>query len=403
MPQTNELSGNREQLLSKLLYSTELEQLEGMLGGFNIFEAIGAVNRELRHSDFLAFLLDPSRPHGLGSRILRNFAIEFFTHYNGDDAPSMIDVGCYEYETFTVYREWKNIDLLLVSEHHNIVIAIENKIWSGEHSNQLSRYQQLVETHYSGYQLYYGYLTPSGLPPESNDCWLALSYQQVAQVLTKTLKRSRSAISEQVASSLEQYLQMLERHILEDSEISRLCQKIYAQHRHALDLIFEHRPDQSVVLGDFIKDYVKSNQDKYGIKLDHCTKGYIRFAVTDWDDYAQQMTGQGEWTDSKRVLLFEFINRGDHVRLVFQLGPGNEEYRQSIFDYSCKHKEIFNSGRKNLSKKYHRLFSKNIMQKGKFNEDDDQEIVEKYLTCQIDAFFVKEFPNLVKHIDSVLK
>ena len=46
-----------ENVLSKLLFSDGLEKLEGMLSGFNIFEAIGAVNRELRHSDFLAFLL----------------------------------------------------------------------------------------------------------------------------------------------------------------------------------------------------------------------------------------------------------------------------------------------------------------------------------------------------------
>jgi hypothetical protein len=35
----------------------ELERLEALLAEFNIFEAIGVVRQELRHSDFLAFLL----------------------------------------------------------------------------------------------------------------------------------------------------------------------------------------------------------------------------------------------------------------------------------------------------------------------------------------------------------
>jgi hypothetical protein len=38
----------------------DLERLETLLGQFNIFEALDAVRQERRHSDFLAYLLDPS-------------------------------------------------------------------------------------------------------------------------------------------------------------------------------------------------------------------------------------------------------------------------------------------------------------------------------------------------------
>lgn len=278
-PQANPKEANltteqdtREQILTDLLFSPEIEQLEGLLGGFNIFEAIGAVNREQRHSDFLAYLLEPGRPHGLGSQLLRDFVVTFFANYNGDDSPSLIDVGCYQYESFTVYREWKNIDLLMVSELHQLVIAIENKIWSTEHSNQLSRYQAQVEAGYPDYLRFYGFLTPSGLPPENNENWQPISYQQVSDLIAKVLNRNRSAMGEVVVFSLEQYLQMLERHILEDSEISRLCQKIYARHRQALDLIFEHRPDQAVELAGFLKQAIEERKELFNLELDHCTK-----------------------------------------------------------------------------------------------------------------------------------
>ena len=36
-----------------------LETLEGRLSKFNIFEATGTVRQKLRHSYFLAYLLDP--------------------------------------------------------------------------------------------------------------------------------------------------------------------------------------------------------------------------------------------------------------------------------------------------------------------------------------------------------
>lgn len=49
--------------------NSELEELEDQLEKFNIFEAIGVVRQELRHSNFLAFLLDPKQNSGLAQSI----------------------------------------------------------------------------------------------------------------------------------------------------------------------------------------------------------------------------------------------------------------------------------------------------------------------------------------------
>ena len=48
-----------------LVGNRDLERLEVLLDRFNILEALGVVRQELRHSDFLRFLLDPRNPHGL--------------------------------------------------------------------------------------------------------------------------------------------------------------------------------------------------------------------------------------------------------------------------------------------------------------------------------------------------
>jgi hypothetical protein len=42
----------------------ELDQLEAMLAEFNLFEAAGLTNQEIRHSRFLSFLLDPKGAQG---------------------------------------------------------------------------------------------------------------------------------------------------------------------------------------------------------------------------------------------------------------------------------------------------------------------------------------------------
>ena len=66
------MSKEEQNLLEKfIIENVELENLESLLAQFNIFESIGAVKQELRHSDFLSFLLDPSQNHGLGDLFLK--------------------------------------------------------------------------------------------------------------------------------------------------------------------------------------------------------------------------------------------------------------------------------------------------------------------------------------------
>src|SRR5690606_12205461 len=47
-----------------------LLELEARIGRFNIFDALGIVRTEIRHSNFLAWLLDPAESHGLGGLFL---------------------------------------------------------------------------------------------------------------------------------------------------------------------------------------------------------------------------------------------------------------------------------------------------------------------------------------------
>ena len=49
----------------------ELEQLSDRLGTFNVFRALKIERVEIRHSNALAWLLDPSESHGLGDVVLR--------------------------------------------------------------------------------------------------------------------------------------------------------------------------------------------------------------------------------------------------------------------------------------------------------------------------------------------
>ena len=62
----NDVDLDKKALEALVVENKELERLDTLLDQFNIFEAVGAVHVEVRHSDFLSFLLDPSQNHGLG-------------------------------------------------------------------------------------------------------------------------------------------------------------------------------------------------------------------------------------------------------------------------------------------------------------------------------------------------
>ena len=55
------MNEDRKTLEDLVIDNPDLERLEALLEEFNIFEVLGAVNVELRHSEFLAFLMNTPR------------------------------------------------------------------------------------------------------------------------------------------------------------------------------------------------------------------------------------------------------------------------------------------------------------------------------------------------------
>ena len=51
----------------------DLGELESQLQEFNMFEALGLVQSEIRHSNFIAWIMDPKETHGMGDYFLKRF------------------------------------------------------------------------------------------------------------------------------------------------------------------------------------------------------------------------------------------------------------------------------------------------------------------------------------------
>lgn len=219
----------------------DLLALEERIGRFNIFDSLGIARAEIRHSNFLAWLLDPAESHGQGSLFLRAVLMDLLktARENGYECPlSPIELDGEEMRGVEVRREWRNIDLLITCDEPAFVIAVENKVDSTEHSGQLARYRKIVAEYAPRREPMFVFLTIDGDEPSEDD-WVPYTYADIHRVLTRVRNTNATSIGDDVLAFLDHYLRLVGSRFMEDEKIDELCQRIYKNHRQALELIFE--------------------------------------------------------------------------------------------------------------------------------------------------------------------
>jgi hypothetical protein len=237
----------REALERFVIENDDLLDLESRIGRFNIFDALGVARAEIRHSNFLAFLLDPSESHGQGQLFLKTVLMDLLRQASPERRPlSPIELDGTDLRDVEVKREWKHTDLLITCQQPRFAVVIENKIGSKEGPDQLSRYKAAVEKHYPG--ALYVYLTLKADEP-SEDAWVPYGYEDIHRVLRRVRKAHRKAIGDEVLVFLDHYLNLIGTRFMNDTELDELCRKIYKKHRQALDLIWERvgNPESGVI------------------------------------------------------------------------------------------------------------------------------------------------------------
>lgn len=385
---------DRALLESFVVNNPDLERLEALLAEFNIFEAIGAVRQELRHSDFLAFLLDPSANHRLGDAFLKRLLKHVLIGIS-EPPLSAVEIDAADLEDAEVRREWQNIDILIHDPANRLVCVIENKVVSGEHSDQLRRYRRTVEQHYADLRRIFIYLTPEGNPP-SDQNYFSLSYGEVAEILEAVRRSHESTLGNDVRILLRHYVTMLRRHIVADSEIIELCRKLYRQHKPALDLIYEHRPDLQSDLQELVEDLVN---DAPELELDHSTKSEIRFLPRTWDQYGVLLSGEG-WTPSGRILLFGFVNRADHLALHLYIGPGPQVIREAILETCQRHDSVLNGTRGSVNKKWKTIHKRPFLTTSDYEDPDFDSLTDK-ISSRWERFLESELPQINQIVGEV--
>lgn len=262
---TVDVEAARDALEKFVMENDDLLDLEAKIGRFNIFDALGIVNAEIRHSNFLGWLLDPAESHGAGDLFLKAVLMDMLRQTNQELRPkgvSPIHLDGAAITSVDIRREWKNIDLLIRCESPRLVIAIENKIRSGEHGGQLLKYKKIVREAFPDDPSMFVFLTREGDEP-SDDDWTTYSYARLKSVLERVRKTNEGAIGEDVDTFLDHYLHLIESRLMEDQVIDDLCRKIYKNHRRAVDLIVSRSGGVLDDLFQVVSDVLSATPDRW--------------------------------------------------------------------------------------------------------------------------------------------
>lgn len=313
---------------SELLDDLDFDRLSLGLQKPNIFQILGVTRTEIRHSNFLSWLLDANGNHGLGKQVV----MRLLRSVLADQRVTSIDesdIEALDYNAMRVYREWHHIDILL--EFPDLIVCIENKVDSEEHTNQLTRYRKLVGAHFHTHKRFaFIYLTPTGATSaKESEAYVEYSYQQLANVLDRILMVYRSKLSPLVISYLEDYTTIIKREILENDDLNLLAAKLYRNHQEVLDFLFQYRPDMASEFAGYLEQMLKSK----GMVKASPNKGFVRFLPPSLAPIIPRTGTAYPW---KEAFLFEidfyWPKQDKQKKLTFRtiISPGNEEVREVL-------------------------------------------------------------------------
>ncbi len=232
------MNSNENSLLELLDAVTVFEQRHELVDTFNFFEAVGMARQEIRHSRFLAFLLNPLAPHGLGEYFLRSL---LDTVMKAADSPVMsrLDVMLADLKMAEVYTERDHFDITVWLPKQELLMVIENKVGASESNQQLSKYRERVQNQYPEKKFCGVFLTPDGYDGQDLD-WIPIGYATIYDQLQALLHDPIVSVNADVSLAIKHYSHLIRKYIVVDKKLIEACQSIYAKHRTALNLIIEH-------------------------------------------------------------------------------------------------------------------------------------------------------------------
>ena len=344
-----------DEQISALFDDQDFRTISRRMSEFNLFEAVGAVNGELRHSNFLAYLLSPGRPHGLGPEPLRRFLRLALDRGNASAGIGRIELMVADLADALVHRERDNMDLIIEIDELKLVVLVENKIHAKAGRGQLKRYREILEAQYPDHRRILIFLTPAGHEPD-DPAYQSVSYSSLADELD--IVADDIPAGQPIGLIMRQYVDMLRKNIVEDTKLRALAAKLYERHSPALDFIFQSRPRPAGLI-DHVAEMVRVRQD-LSVYADTMTA--LRFAPDVWSDLSFETDREHRWSNGSCGILFEVkAPKPGRVSISLIIGPGDQNYRSAMYEAVKSRPDLFVRQAKTMGATYSTLYSCDLL------------------------------------------
>ena len=305
------------QHLADFVSSADLGELVAARRQFNLFRVLRIEEAEIRHSNVLAWLLDPKESHRQGDLFLRTI----IDRIQVDNDYDMLKLQEMDTLDIQVRREWENIDLLAIDRKHKWVLLVENKVRSGATELQLSRYRAIVEKNLPKHRLLPVLLTLT----EDTDAdiaeaagYLHWTHTQLVETVSDLLQTDKVDLDPQIRFFIEHYVAAVQQLVAGDAAMVDLCRRVYTQHHEVLDLI--GRLGQVTLFAETVEGYLAELPDQI---LLASGKDEVYFAPASWQERIPALfTRPG---DNRFTCRFRLKTSGKQPRIGFVMEVGHGE------------------------------------------------------------------------------
>lgn len=366
--------------------------------------APGGWEYEEFHSRIIGWLLCPSAHH----RQAESFIVALL---EATDAPQgLLDA---DWSAAQVRREWRNVvdgqegflDILVLNRDCRSLIAIENKTFSQEHSNQLTRYRRALAKAYPAFAKHHIFLSPDGLPPnEERDrkLWQPVSYSVIHDAIRGVLETG--GVADPDAKALLQiYATTIRRNLMPDSNLDQQARRIYLEHREAIERIIANKPNWRDETKPILREAIEKHPDW---KLESETNNAVRFSAAHWEEFPSIMTSTG----SVIRFRFGFVSRSGiqmpHLEVALSdAGSEYAEIRYALFEAARQNPSVFRSTSNDFTDGFMRLHQELdcILEPADYGPGWDDGAARRKIEAWIDKFATEQFPEMNRIIIDCLR
>ena len=212
---------------------------------FSAFDVLRNADYEIRHSNVLAWLLDPGETHGIGG-VLLEWLVD---HINERaEAAGIKPIGATDFEASNVEvrREYRYVDIAVFFENEKDLIAIENKIeaMSSAHARQVAGYEADLRNEHKDYRVRSALLTTSADEPDARRGFVPLSWESVYRRVNALHEDGRFR-PEAASAFVRQYLDMVKARVLSRPTPQGAVEELVKEHNALLNELVDVRSERS--------------------------------------------------------------------------------------------------------------------------------------------------------------